>query len=63
VLLEIANDINTGSDFTAVIERILGFRDLLRIQAACLAIIDITTAKYTSRITNGGGKADEIRRH
>jgi transcriptional regulator with GAF, ATPase, and Fis domain len=41
VLLQIANDINTGSDFTEVTARILDRSiDLLRLQAACLAIVD-----------------------
>lgn len=40
-LLEIANDINTGSDFTKVTNQILDRSiDLLRLQAACLAILD-----------------------
>jgi two-component system response regulator HydG len=41
VLLEIANDINTGSDFSEVIARILDRSlELLRAQAACLAVLD-----------------------
>jgi transcriptional regulator with GAF, ATPase, and Fis domain len=45
-LLEIANDINTGSDFTEVIERILDRAlDLLSIQAACLAILDANVSE------------------
>ncbi len=40
-LLEIANDINTGSDFSEVTARILDKSiDLLHIEAACLAILD-----------------------
>src|SRR5215471_10918519 len=40
-LLEIANDINTGSSFSEVTARILDRSiDLLRLQAACLAILD-----------------------
>jgi two-component system response regulator HydG len=40
-LLEIANDINTGSDFSEVTARILDKSlDLLRIEGACLAIVD-----------------------
>ncbi|HEY6331399.1 MAG TPA: sigma 54-interacting transcriptional regulator [Blastocatellia bacterium] len=40
-LLEISNDINTGSDFSDVTARILDRSiDLLRLQAACLAILD-----------------------
>jgi len=56
VLLEIANDINTGSDFTEVIERILDRSvDLLRIQAACLAIIDANNSEihFTNLRTAG----------
>ncbi|HWC76729.1 MAG TPA: GAF domain-containing protein, partial [Blastocatellia bacterium] len=40
-LLDIANDINTGSDSSEVTERILDKSlDLLRIDAACLALLD-----------------------
>lgn len=40
-LLEIANDINTGSDFSEVTLRILDKAiDLLHIQGACLAVVD-----------------------
>jgi two-component system response regulator HydG len=40
-LLEIANDINTGSDFSEVTAHILDRSiDLLRLEAACLAILD-----------------------
>jgi transcriptional regulator with GAF, ATPase, and Fis domain len=40
-LLEIANDINTGSDFSEVTERIFDRAlDLLHAQGACLAILD-----------------------
>ncbi|HYP27993.1 MAG TPA: sigma 54-interacting transcriptional regulator [Blastocatellia bacterium] len=40
-LLEIANDINTGSDFSEVTARILDKSiDLLHLEAACLAILD-----------------------
>jgi two-component system response regulator HydG len=40
-LLEIATDINTGSNFSEVTARILDRSvDLLRLQAACLAILD-----------------------
>lgn len=40
-LLEIATDINTGSSFSEVTDRILDRSlDLLRLQAACLAILD-----------------------
>jgi transcriptional regulator with GAF, ATPase, and Fis domain len=62
VLLEIANDINTGSDFTEVIERILDRSvDLLRIEAACLAIIDANNSEiHFTNLRTGAGKADEI---
>src|SRR5882724_3671349 len=62
VLLEIANDINTGSDFTEVIERILDRSvDLLRIQAACLAIIDANSSEiHFTNLRTSGGKAEEI---
>ncbi|HUK89601.1 MAG TPA: sigma 54-interacting transcriptional regulator, partial [Blastocatellia bacterium] len=40
-LLDIANDINTGSDFSEVTSRILDRSlDLLRLEAACLAVLD-----------------------
>jgi len=62
VLLEIANDINTGSDFTEVIERILDRSvDLLRIQAACLAIIDANNSEiHFTNLRHAGGKPEEI---
>ena len=62
VLLEIANDINTGSDFTEVIERIIDRSvDLLRIQAACLAIIDANNSEiHFTNLRMPGGKAEEI---
>ena len=56
-LLEIANDINTGSDFNEVIERILDRSlDLLRVQAACLAIIDANNSEihFTNLRTANG---------
>lgn len=65
VLLEIANDINTGSDFTEVIERILDRSvDLLRIQAACLAIIDANSSEihFTNLRTAGGNAAEILKR-
>src|SRR5713226_8806545 len=64
-LLEIANDINTGSDFTEVIERILDRSvDLLRIQAACLAIIDANSSEihFTNLRTAAGNAADILKR-
>ncbi|HXG67307.1 MAG TPA: sigma 54-interacting transcriptional regulator [Blastocatellia bacterium] len=45
-LLEIANDINTGSDFSEVTARILDKSiDLLHIEAACLAILDASASE------------------
>jgi len=64
-LLEIANDINTGSDFTEVVERILDRSlDLLRIQAACLAIIDANSSEihFTNLRTSGADAADVLKR-
>jgi len=64
-LLEIANDINTGSDFTEVVERILDRSlDLLRIQAACLAIIDANSSEihFTNLRTSGAAAADVLKR-
>src|SRR6185503_2537814 len=55
-LLEIANAINTGSDFTEVIERILDRAlDLLSIQAACLAVLDANNSEihFTNLRTTG----------
>ncbi|HSB08525.1 MAG TPA: sigma 54-interacting transcriptional regulator [Blastocatellia bacterium] len=61
-LLEIANDINTGSDFTEVIERILDRSlDLLRIHAACLAIIDANNSEiHFTNLRASGIEAGEI---
>jgi len=64
-LLEIANDINTGSDFTEVTERILDRAlDLLSIQAACLAIIDANNSEihFTNLRTTGASAAEILKR-
>ena len=64
-LLEIANDINTGSDFNEVIERILDRSlDLLRTQAGCLAIIDANNSEihFTNLRTAGIDAAEILKR-
>jgi len=64
-LLEIANDINTGSDFTEVTERILDRSlDLLRTQAACLAILDANNSEihFSNLRTTGGSASDILKR-
>ena len=64
-LLEIANDINTGSDFTEVIERILDRAlDLLSIQAACLAVLDTNNSEihFTNLRTTGAAASDILKR-
>jgi transcriptional regulator with GAF, ATPase, and Fis domain len=64
-LLDIANDINTGSDFNEVIERILDRAlDLLNIQAACLAIVDATNSEihFTNLRTTGADPASVLKR-
>ncbi|HXG93673.1 MAG TPA: sigma 54-interacting transcriptional regulator [Blastocatellia bacterium] len=64
-LLEIANDINTGSDFSEVTERILDRAlDLLGIQAACLAIIDANNSEihFTNLRTSEDAPADVLKR-
>jgi transcriptional regulator with GAF, ATPase, and Fis domain len=64
-LLDIANDINTGSDFNEVIERILDRAlDLLNIQAACLAIVDATNSEihFTNLRTTGAEPASMLKR-
>ena len=62
VLLEIANDINTGSDFTEVTERILDRSlDLLRTQAACLAILDANNSEiHFSNLRTAANSAPDI---
>jgi transcriptional regulator with GAF, ATPase, and Fis domain len=61
-LLEIANDINTGSDFTEVTERILDRSlDLLRTQAACLAVLDANNSEiHFSNLRTAAGSASDI---
>ncbi|HWO01550.1 MAG TPA: sigma 54-interacting transcriptional regulator [Blastocatellia bacterium] len=64
-LLEIANDINTGSDFTEVTERILDRSlDLLRTQAACLAILDANNSEihFSNLRTAAGSDSDILKR-
>jgi transcriptional regulator with GAF, ATPase, and Fis domain len=64
-LLEIANDINTGSDYSEVTERILDRAlDLLSIQAACLAILDANNSEihFTNLRTTGASPADILKR-
>jgi transcriptional regulator with GAF, ATPase, and Fis domain len=64
-LLEIANDINTGSDYSEVTERILDRAlDLLSIEAACLAILDANNSEihFTNLRTTGAGHADILKR-
>ncbi len=65
-LLEIANDINTGSDFSDVTERILDRAlDLLNIQAACLAVLDSTNSEihFTNLRAAEGAPPDVLKRH
>ena len=64
-LLDIANDINTGSEFNEVTERILDRAlDLLNIQAACLAILDATNSEihFTNLRTTGADPASVLKR-
>jgi two-component system response regulator HydG len=62
-LLEIANDINTGSDFTQVTERILDKAiDLLSIEAACLAILDSSEIHFTNLRTASTSDAEILKR-
>ncbi|HWX43236.1 MAG TPA: sigma 54-interacting transcriptional regulator [Blastocatellia bacterium] len=63
-LLEIANDINTGSSFSEVTARILDRSiDLLRLQAACLAILDANGSEVhmTNLRTAPGFGADVLK--
>ncbi|HKV40902.1 MAG TPA: sigma-54-dependent Fis family transcriptional regulator [Blastocatellia bacterium] len=63
-LLAIANDINTGSDFSEVTARILDRSvDLLRLKAACLAIVDANglDIHITNLRTAGGVSADIVK--
>src|SRR5262249_53606360 len=61
-LLEIANDINTGSDFTEVTAKILDRSvELLNLQAACLAIIDANgTEIHFANLRTAAGVPQEI---
>jgi transcriptional regulator with GAF, ATPase, and Fis domain len=64
-LLDIANDINTGSEFNEVTEAILDRAlDLLNIQAACLAIVDATNSEihFTNLRTTGADPATVLKR-
>jgi transcriptional regulator with GAF, ATPase, and Fis domain len=64
-LLEIANDINTGSDYSEVTERILDRAlDLLSIEAACIAIIDANNSEihFTNLRTTSLSPADILKR-
>jgi transcriptional regulator with GAF, ATPase, and Fis domain len=64
-LLEIANDINTGSDYSEVTERILDRAlDLLSIEAACIAIIDANNSEihFTNLRTTSASPSDILKR-
>src|SRR5215216_689982 len=64
-LLEIANDINTGSDYSEVTASILDRAlDLLSIQAACLAILDANNSEihFTNLRTTGASPGDILKR-
>ena len=64
-LLEIANDINTGSDYSEVTASILDRAlDLLSIEAACLAILDSNNSEihFTNLRTTGASTADILKR-
>jgi transcriptional regulator with GAF, ATPase, and Fis domain len=64
-LLEIANDINTGSDFSEVTARILDKSiDLLHLEAACLAILDANNSDihFTNLRTASGNNLDILKR-
>ncbi|MBI3649748.1 MAG: sigma-54-dependent Fis family transcriptional regulator [Acidobacteria bacterium] len=62
-LLEIANDINTGSDFSPVTERILDKAiDLLGLEAACLAILDSNEIHFTNLRTAATSSAEILKR-
>jgi transcriptional regulator with GAF, ATPase, and Fis domain len=65
VLLEIANDINTGSDFDEVAGRILDRAiELLQIRAACLAVLDPTNSEvhFTNLRTSGVNPSEVLKR-
>ena len=61
-LLDIANDINTGSDPTEVAGRILDRAlDLLRLQAACLAVLDASNNEvHFTNLRTAAGIGTEI---
>jgi transcriptional regulator with GAF, ATPase, and Fis domain len=64
-LLEIANDINTGSDFSEVTERILDRAlDLLNLQGACLAVLDANNSEihFSNLRTSSDDPADVLKR-
>src|SRR5262249_46038459 len=62
-LLEIANDINTGNEFSEINERILDRAiDLLGIEAACLAILDSNEIHFTNLRTSPNSNADILKR-
>ncbi len=62
-LLEIANDINTGNEFSEITERILDRAiDLLGIEAACLAILDSNEIHFTNLRTSANSNADILKR-
>jgi len=61
-LLEIANDINTGSDFTEVTAKILDRSvELLSLEAACLAILDANgTDIHFANLRTAAGVSPDI---
>ena len=64
-LLEIANDINSGSDFSEVTTKILDRSiDLLHIEGACLAVLDANNSEihFTNLRTVGGNNAAIMKR-
>jgi two-component system response regulator HydG len=62
-LLEIANDINTGSDFSPVTEGILDKAiDLLGLEAACLAILDSNEIHFTNLRTAATSSTEILKR-
>lgn len=63
-LLEIATDINTGSSFSIVTERILDRSlDLLRLHGACLAVLDVAESEvHFSNLRTAQGVSPEIMR-
>jgi len=61
-MLEIANDINTGSDFSEVTARILDKSiDLLDVQAACLAVLDPNNSEiHFTNLRTAPGCSEDI---